>query len=1013
MVEIPASVNKISHNALVFAVTGEDKAQHNEQRITLHFEGGIDQVAQGLDIGFTNCEFTFGDSVTVYHLSDDGTQILDEANEVVETLESQYPVTDFDIRIVGVDSEDVLSVALDQIGTNHVYQFVACNFKSGENNFASDTTVTWRAEQKVGESYQVIDCINAQGEFTVTGIGEFRVTATSNDTNTVTATFTVRVNSVVSAVVGLQQGETTETVAFDSEYTADFTIMSDGKNSPVVTFHITSVLSFNDFPCNDDYTITVESGNATVNGDIVTLPMSGSATLRLTFTAYPEVYRVFNFEVISKVFDYDPNAEFYRFGTVNEVPIKYVEGVDTSKFTITGVPFTVQNVDASVDANHEKTALQFSGGGKITVQAKAGDIVLDSFVVQVIPDAINIFNSEQVFSSSATMCLTEDITRSTGSITVGKGCYLYGNGYTITATEGAYKSQNSYLVKLDGTLDNVRIIGLDVDNFYMSNGEHPYQTCATVHITTSGAEIHNSYLANGKFTVRFMNMAGEATISNTTLVGGAVSLGCDSNAGTFNLNLHDVKIVQFQREVTGSEGNKVNMVGASFAFLGSNPHTTVVNYSGENNTLQCFVTESMIEFLPSDYRAIASELWSNTDFSKHKFTYNNTAYLHAGILALLDEEGKYPTFNFANDCNLKDKMNGTPVSAYGNYGYVYAFDGSNNSVNTYVQNNIASWLTTIPAQEFTYQPLKAQVTISDVQLSGDVTDTPTVNLSDAITGKVTATKYGQNLEVKIAITKVSGDGTFDNQYNFTGVGEYTITYTVVDKFEIVNSKPLEEIYTFALYVTRGISAPIIELTNAPNGIDQTMRSNAKLGTVSIVDGEKIYTDNATMTSNFYNSLADVEYSAQATLKENGFEIFGMKLGEFDPLYKLNIKEFFGVKLYYIDENNVKQEISEQEIPESNKVEITVEWKYHGDETYDKTIEYNSADAKFASSDVDAPGNSLSKQARYSNAFDVKISVTYRGKTSSIETSVAFWVPKLTEGNFLGYQLARWGGSAKI
>ena len=144
MVEIPSSVKEISRNALVFAVVGEDSAQHNEQRIRLHFATGIDQVVQGLDIGFTNCEFTSGNDKMIYHLSDDGTQILDEANEVVETLESQYPVTDFDIRIVGVDSEDVLSVALDSFADGiGSYQFEAVNFMSGDKPFASNTSVRW------------------------------------------------------------------------------------------------------------------------------------------------------------------------------------------------------------------------------------------------------------------------------------------------------------------------------------------------------------------------------------------------------------------------------------------------------------------------------------------------------------------------------------------------------------------------------------------------------------------------------------------------------------------------------------------------------------------------------------------------------------------------------------------------------------------------------------------------------------------------------------------------------
>ena len=700
------------------------------------------------------------------------------------------------------------------------------------------------------------------------------------------------------------------------------------------------MLSFNDFPCNDDYTITVESGNATVNGDIVTLPMSGSATLRLTFTAYPEVYRVFNFEVISKVFDYDPNAEFYRFGTVNEVPIKYVEGVDASKFTITGVPFTVQNVDASVDVNNEKTALQFSGGGKITVQAKAGNVVLDSFVVQVIPDAINISNSNQAFSSSATMCLVEDITRATGSITVGKGCYLYGNGYTIT-DQNHYTSKNGGFLNLAGTLDNVKIIGQYVDNYYFSssvtNQDDYYKTVSTVTISTSGAEIHNSYIANGKHAVRLYQMSGSVTISNTSLVGGAISLGVIKTSGVLSVNLHNVKIAQLDNG---------EFIGAGFAFNEGGEEKVTVNYSGQDNTLQIFATYNMISRFPSDYQAALRTLWNDPKYVKYKYSFNDETYLHAGILALLDDANSMPTFTFSDDCNLANKLSAQPETVSGFSGMVYAFDNTLEGVKNYVDSNISDWLLSKPVHEFNYQPLLPEITVSNNALRGEITSSSqTVNIDELINNNVTATKYGQTLEVKVSIQKISGDGTFDDLFNFTGVGEYNVVYTIVDKFEIdeSTSKPVEYSYICTLNIAYKSVPPAIEFTS----------------------GTPVNQNGITNPQNI--DLSDVDYQIQA--EKNGWTF------DYNPVYKINVLNDLGLKITAYDGTDI-----------TSKAVVKINNKEYG---------YNE-DVELSDGNNNVPGGlEGNNDARYVNVFTISVSVTHEGQTSQSEVKVTFYVEALT------------------
>ena len=195
--------------------------------VTIHFEGTLEETVDGLDIGFTNCNFTFGDDNTVYHLSPDGTQIHDAEENVIDTLPAQYNVKSFTIKMSGdVDGTTMFSVALDDKADS--YQFVTYNFvNTNDGAIVSNTNVTWSIESSSSDGAS----ITADGLLTFSKAGEIVVKATSKENDTVTATYTVRVNSVISAVVGLQQGEITETVAFDSEYTADFTIMSDGRTA--------------------------------------------------------------------------------------------------------------------------------------------------------------------------------------------------------------------------------------------------------------------------------------------------------------------------------------------------------------------------------------------------------------------------------------------------------------------------------------------------------------------------------------------------------------------------------------------------------------------------------------------------------------------------------------------------------------------------------------------------------------------------------------------------------------
>ncbi len=893
---------------------------------------------------------------------------------------------------MGVDSEDVLSVALDSFADGiGSYQFEAYNFMSGDKPFASNTSVRWEIASLTSNGAS----ITQDGLLTFTKPGEIVVKATSDENPEITATFTVRVNSVVSAVVGLQQGETTETVAFDSEFTADFTIMSDGKNSPIVTFHITSVLLFTDFPCDDDYTITVESGSATVNGDIVTLPMSGSVTLKLTFNAYPEVYRVFNFEVISKVFDYDPNAEFYRFGTVNEVPIRFVEGINLDNIVLDFEEYPIFTGNTDIEGNkvYESIAtvtfadskMSFEGGGFIDIIAKStSGVELDRFTVEVINGAINITNDNQQFTSSKSYCLVEDIARTSGSISVAVGQYLYGNGYTITASKTSFSGQNSSFVSLSGTLDNVKIIGVEINDYYTAttgeeNVDTYYKSAATVYIGTEGGSIYNSYIENGKYTVRLRQTRNDVTISNTAIVNGVFSLGITSIASKINVNLHNVQIAQLTCDDRVSEnGNK--FMGAALAFDQGGADNVTLNFSGDNNTLQNFATKTMISYLPSDYQTIANALWN--ELGNYKFNYNNETYVHIGLLAKLEknsETGAFtkPTINFTGS-NFDGKFSDFTKEMASMCGTLYAFDNTKAGVKTYVEGVkndegmvvqkgvIEDWLAKKPIHTFAYEPVKPVVNLVDSKNFTVTTDEPTANAEEFIYSNFSATKYGVSavqanegsalpFYYTVSVTK---NGQPVTELSKLGLGEYLITYKLHDKFD---GSSKEYVYESKVHVTQKMQF-YIEIGLEPTGLDQ--------GRIDKIDGD-LKAEN----------LAGVEYEKEVD-KYSHDGLFGVDV---NPHYVINVKGFFDVSFYYVDSYGVRNDVL---LSDLDNVTAYCKETHQGENSY-KQIAFDQ-DVEVGTENK--PSTSSSISARYAKAYNIKIDATYNGIEAEIVLGLAFWVP---------------------
>lgn len=660
VVEIPSSVKEISRNALVFAVSGEDIAQHNEQRIRLHFAAGIDQVVQGLDIGFTNCEFTYGDDKMIYHLSDDGTQILNEKDELVATLETKYPVTDFDIRVVGVDSEDVLSVALDSftdgIGS---YQFEAYNFMSGDKPFASNTSVRWEVASDTSSSAS----ITQDGLLTFTKPGEIVVKATSQENAEVSAIYTVRVGGVINNGTGItftgNDGNLEPLDAITSKV-----IVVNGQPA-VINYAVTVGTNFEIDAIDKSYTVTSSTENAVVNQDgTISVNGADNFTITLTFNSYPDIVVTHNFIVEEKLQSFECIAQelpnigryLYKVGNLNAFDITRLwqftglhkdEGLNDSDIEIS-YNFINAKDNQTLDSTWytlEGNMLQFidfQGVVRVEITAMADGVELNQIVVPLeVLDGYNVTTETELFNTtnnSYNKMILNDIVltsyRSNGTYVV-NGATLYGNGFTLDGsdinTENVIMFWHALVSVNDSVVDNIQVIGDTFPEIGWSN--KPYAGYS-LYLAGDYCEVYNSYLYGSRAPI---NVVADSYIYNSVFEGGALA---NINLECKNVTLSDVTTIQNIDSDTlpdGIDETNIPVIGMG-VFVGEGI-TDGIKITLEGDFRQYnWVDTSLVEKFDEKYRPIINNVLSNATEFKHNM---GAEYINAGIIfyeKITDEE---------------------------------------------------------------------------------------------------------------------------------------------------------------------------------------------------------------------------------------------------------------------------------------------------------------------------------------------------------------------------------------
>ena len=759
-------------------------------------------------------------------------------------------VTSFEIGIKDIDTVDPI-YSLDLSKSSASYEMIIKSVGTDDGgNSLGNKTVTWSV---LGDGIS-----NDGNKVSFTKSGEFTVKATIDG---ITETFTFRVGGLTGIVVQYKNNGTTYTPAFGNDNATD-TIPHSLGNNDTYEFVLTPAYNFGEAmpTLTPKYEISDET-KATISGNTLTIKDAGAFSVTIYYVEYPETKYVVNFNsVASDVFNYENKDAFnFRYGTSNAGTILLKDGIDASKYTFeldtsnfnnqgtTDRAMTYTITDGVVKAT-------FVGGGKAEIVAKYDGTEVDRVAIEIVTGAKNIHTSSDIHNGS--MCLMGDVT-SDKSMSIGTNQGLYGNGYTLTATEKVFYNKNTTFISLSGTLENVNVVGMVVDGFYLhsdiisgddttsgnDDDKDNYKVSATVAIS-NGALINNSMISNGKFAIRVYNKSGEFTIENSVISGGIFGLMIES-CSNLTVNLENITIAQLRTQ---------DMLGIGFysdvAAVAGQTNNININITGDNNKLQSFVSYDDISLLPSDYQSIFISIWNDSSSSNYKYTCTydgkEDTFMNIGFTA----KGVMPTINYSKS-NLNNRLTDVTKTIAGQSVIMLGYDKEKDTDN-YVSSNLLSWLETVEHSYASYaeiRPVFSNVpSVSMSQMLPSVSGSITLTDSD-ILENFTAVKYGKNLEITYLVEKIEGEGTF-NGLTFTGAAKYKITYTVTDNFDInevgEGKKYSFEIELFIntpevvapeLNISAGTKAPVLSTSGMSNPSNVTITCPDTYAGIFMVEAE--------------------------------------------------------------------------------------------------------------------------------------------------------------------------------
>ena len=746
------------------------------------------------------------------------------AYAIVNLLGAVSKVTDFTISASGSDVVEGLNVAY---ASYHI-----TNLKLSASGFITDTgaptskTVTWTS------SNDNLATIDADGNVTVkTAIlsdpnATVRFTATVDDYSEYVDVYFVYPRNLEFTLGGMEY----DMIIGEDEH--DVTITFDGSTHTFAFTDFVPYLNVSEETANVncDYNVVVSTtvnSLFTISNNVLTLKELASydgITQDFTVnvgTAITKTFTVSINDISAEPFEKNEpfaNPEFlYVIGNGNSIPLRvffnsekpgdatlgiydFARSIGNTNAPIGADPNLTATVNGETSATGEwaisasdwaNTMIKFTGTG--VAKIKLGEV---EFVFEVV-DGNNVVpnaTGNTIISSPAAgtnVILLSNVYISSGSKYNLTNSTLFGNGFTFDVSAGNYSanentySSDNYVVKLSGgTLNNVKVIGKNFDNFSaVRTGAN--NICNV--FSTGNDIIANSYISGCASPVRLTN--GNLEIINSTLSGGSFA-NLDIRSGSVVLD--NVTTIN-QQSVAGqpaSEG-KLGFGVAVWYEQVSSCNITIKNDLKQYN----YVTEAEVAAVSFEGSSVldGSDV-KDAVFANTEYVYtdgNGTKWINLGIISLTDEvdsnDLNFTSFNGKENYQAKTvsfTMNLGLTSVTKN-GFFYAQKGSVANLQNPGEFDSEAQYYFKPSYSINIGDNKQDITDGsnvycvmdgeEVNISFDQGGSKTFNF----TNFMSASKYGKGLE----LTDVYLDGvnvTANGSVIFNAEGTYTLKFVFND-----------------------------------------------------------------------------------------------------------------------------------------------------------------------------------------------------------------------------------------
>ena len=550
-------------------------------------------------------------------------------------------------------------------------------------------------------------------------------------------------------------------------------------------------------------------------------------------------FTVVNADKFDIVFE-NTDKYLYRVGNQNTVALgslfKAKNGADIDSASVTVEKSDSNgNVSGSYTADNsdwKKGTIKFEGTGpvKVTIQeeGRSNPLTLGLEVV----DAVNATKYDEIENYNVTSVLLNDITMSNNSsLYLNGGATIYGNGFTLDCTNGAYTatgsvSENYVIGLVDAHLDNVKIIG-KVYTTYGAQASNDYNRALV--LSKGNSSITNCYISNTASPVRLVE--GSLEIKGTTVKGGNFA-NIDVRNG--HLTVEDVTTIN--QSLGNDKSGDTTIIGLGIVVYYENVDSALTSVEIKGKLTQYNNISSNDKFNHDYATTFVSEMMKS-DYSDFQTVANGVTWVNTGIVSMSEN------ITLRDNRSEKNGYIEKAVSLMSKSGYVYTVKPSSESISisppeykTFGQGIIA------PEYSFDY---KNKNYIAKTEGSNDYcyeeNGKVLVAMDQGDTFEwdpfiLTATKFGKSLDYEVSFN--GKNYSAGEKIAFNTSGDYVVTYTYSDEnnFIIDAAGELENI---SKTYTKTVNISVSVIKPAAKHADFTFGSSNN-ATEKVTIGDKTY-----------------------------------------------------------------------------------------------------------------------------------------------------------------------------